>query len=469
MPSIVIDSRTLLPLLQKPRPWGLISNSRRSGNVGRAIRYAGLLYGTEPREWIEMPDKLALEGGKPVRRKKFLRYHAIVDEREIRAVAKVMKSGVWRRGPVVEEYESDLAKYFGVKHALAVFNGTVALHVAMSALRLGPGDEIITTPYTFLASASAALYQNAVPRFADIDPNSYNLDPHEAEKAITDRTRGIVVVHLAGHPADMDPFREIAEKRGLWLIEDTAQGSGALYKGRLVGTIGDIGTFSTVDGKIMSTGEGGFCLTNEDELAEKMGSVHNFYRACATSNIHQFYGIGYNYRMTEFQAAIGREQLKKLDRMVETRRRNAHYLTRLLHKIEGVSSPSEAEWAKHAFYYYALRIDTEALGVSREQFAKALAAEGIPISAGKSTPLLTKTELFVKRIGYGKTSCPFDCCRRTEPIDYGSMRLPVAEAVDKEVFWLTDDLPILARSDLDDIATAVEKVSSVYHASAPPR
>lgn len=409
-----------------------------------------------------MTEKLALEGVAPVRRKQFPRYHAIVDEREIRAVTKVLRSDVWRRGPVVEQYERDLAKYFGVKHALAVFNGTVALHVAMSALGLGPGDEIVTTPYTFLASASAAFYQNAVPRFADIDPRSYNLNPLEAEKAITDRTRGIVVVHLAGHPADMDAFCEIAERHGLWLIEDTAQGTGALYKGRLAGTIGKVGTFSTVDGKIMSTGEGGFCLTDDGELAEKMGSIHNFYRARATSNIHQFHGIGYNYRITEFQAAIGREQLKKLDRMVERRRQNAAYLTKRLREVEGVSPPSEAEWAKHAFYYYALRVDTETLGVSREQFVKALTAEGIPISPSESTPLLTKTELFVKKIGYGRTSCPFDCCHRTEPIDYSSIRLPVAEAVDREVFWLTDDLPILTRNDLDDITTAVRKVSSVY-------
>src|SRR5208283_3344469 len=193
----------------------------------------------------------------------------------------------------------------------------------MAALNLGPGDEIITTPYTFLASASAALYQNALPTFADIDSNSYDLDPVEAEKAITDHTKGFVVVHLAGHPADMGPFREIAKKHGLWIIEDTAQASGALYRDRFAGTIGDVGTFSTVDGKIMSTGEGGFCLTNDDDLAEKMGGIHNFYRAHATSNVYEFYGIGYNYRMTEFQAAIGREQLKKLDRMVQIRRRNA--------------------------------------------------------------------------------------------------------------------------------------------------
>jgi len=405
-----------------------------------------------------MTEKLALEGGKPVRRVKFPQYHAVVDEREVRAVTRVMRSDTWRRGPVVEQYERDLEKYFGVKHALAVFNGTVALHVAMAALDLGPGDEIITTPYTFLASASAALYQNAIPRFADIDSASYNLDPREAEKAINDRTRGIVVVHLAGHPADMDPFREIAEKHNLWIIEDTAQASGAMYKGRFAGTIGNVGTFSTVDGKIMSTGEGGFCLTNDDRLAEKMGSIHNFYRAHATSNIHEFYGIGYNYRMTEFQAAIGREQLKKLDRMVETRRRNAAYLTKHLKGITGVSPPSEVAWARHAFYYYALRIDTKTLGVTRERFEKALTAEGIPISPSRSTPLVNKTQLFVRKIGYGRTDYPWS----TATIDYAAQRLPVAEAVNKEVFWLTDALPILTRDDLDDIVMAVEKVSSAF-------
>jgi len=410
-----------------------------------------------------MVERLAIEDGKPVRRKKFPEYHAIVDQREIKAVTKVLKSrGPWRRGPVVEQYERDLEKHFGVRHALAVSNGTVALHVAMAALGLRPGDEVVTTPYTFVASASAALYQNAIPMFADIDPGSYNLDPSQAEKAITDHTKGIVVVHLAGHPADMDPFLEIAQKQNIWIIEDTAQASGALYKGRLAGTIANVGTFSTVDGKIMSTGEGGFCLTNDYELAERMGSIHNFFRAHATSNIHEFYGIGYNYRMTEFQAAIGREQLKKLDRMVETRRRNAAYLTKRLREVKGVSPPSEAPWAKHAFYYYALRIDTKALGVTREQFEKALTAEGIPISRGRSTPLVHKTELFRKRIGYGGTGCPFACPHRPDPIDYENQSFSIAESVDREVFWLTDALPILGRRDMDDIVTAVEKLASVF-------
>ena len=159
--------------------------------------------------------------------------------------------------------------------------------------------------------------------------------------------------------------------------------------------------------------------------------------------------------MTEIQAAIGMEQLKKLDRMVEIRRRNAAYLTKHLDNVEGISPPSEAQYAKHAFYYYALRIDSKALGVTREQFEKALSAEGIPISAGHSTPLLTRTEVFMKRIGYGNTDRPFNCCHRTEPIDYTAVELPVAEIVDREVFWLTDALPILARDDLDDMVAAV--------------
>jgi dTDP-4-amino-4,6-dideoxygalactose transaminase len=410
-----------------------------------------------------MVEKLALEGGKPVRRKRFPEYHAIVDEREIRAINKVVRSNTWRRGPVVEQYEHDLEKYFGVKHALAVSDGTAALHVAMAALGLGPGDEIITTPYTFLASASAALYQNALPIFADIDQNSYDLDPAHAQKAITDRTKGIVVVHLAGHPADMDAFCEVAKKHNLWVIEDTAQASGALYKNRLAGTIGNVGTFSTVDGKIMSTGEGGFCLTNDDDLAKKMGSIHNFYRAHATSNVYEFYGIGYNYRMTEFQAAIGREQLKKLDRMVQIRRRNADYLTRSLRKIEGVSPPTEAPGTRHAFYYYALRIDIKRLRVSREHFEKALNAEGIPITSSKATALINRSQLFMKKLGYGGTEYPFSL---REGLDYNAQSFPVAEAADKEVFWLTDALPILSRDDLDDVIAAVEKVSSTFLARA---
>jgi dTDP-4-amino-4,6-dideoxygalactose transaminase len=406
-----------------------------------------------------MVEKLALDGGSPVRRKKFPDYHAIMDEREIRAVTKALNSDTWRRGPITEQFERDLARYFGVKHALAVSTGTAALHVSMAALGLGPGDEIITTPYTFLASASSALYQNAIPMFADIDSKSYNLDPVLAEKAVTNRTKGIVVVHLAGHPADMDPFRETAEKHGLWIIEDTAQASGALYKGKFAGTLANVGAFSMVDGKIMSTGEGGFCLTNDDELAEKMACIHNFWRAKPTSNIHEFYGIGYNYRMTEFQAAIGRVQLERLKRMVETRRRNAAYLTKNLSKIKGIVTPSEAPYARHAYYYYALRIDTKTLGVTREQFERALTAEGIPISPGRATALVNRHQLFLKKLGYGGTNYPWSLCN--EPIDYGAQSLPVAEAVERETFWLTDALPALSTNDLDDIIAAVQKVSSV--------
>jgi dTDP-4-amino-4,6-dideoxygalactose transaminase len=162
----------------------------------------------------------------------------------------------------------------------------------------------------------------------------------------------------------------------------------------------------------------------------------------------------------------GREQLRKLGRMVETRRRNAAYLTSHLREIEGISPPSEAPWANHTFYYYALRTDTKSLGVSRDQFEKALTAEGIPISHSRSTPLVPKTELFRKKIGYGATNCPFNCQHRTDQIDYEAQRFAVAEAVDKEVFWLTDALPILRREDLDDIIVAVENVASTFLARA---
>jgi dTDP-4-amino-4,6-dideoxygalactose transaminase len=243
------------------------------------------------------------------------------------------------------------------------------------------------------------------------------------------------------------------------LIEDNAQGSGALYKNKLAGTIGAIGTFSTVDGKIMSTGEGGFCLTNDDELAEKMGAIHNFYRAGASNYVYEFYGIGYNYRMTEFQAAIGREQLKKLDRMVKIRRKNANYLTARLRKIEGVSPPIEESWAKHVYYYYPLRINSGKLRVSRHQFENALTAEGIPVSPHRATPLINRTQLFAKRLGYAGTSYPFSFA---QDLDYNAENYPIAEVVDKEVFWLTDALPILSRDDLDDIVTAVGKVATAY-------
>jgi perosamine synthetase len=406
--------------------------------------------------------KLALEGGEPVRKRPFPSYSAVIDDREVNAVVKVLKSGRLRRGPQVEEFEGKLAKYFNVKHAVAVFNGTVALHVAVAALDLGPGDEMIVPTYTFVASPNAALYQCAVPIFSDIHPSYYNIDPSGLEKLISDKTKGIMVVHMHGHPGDMDPIMEIAEKHGLWVVEDNAQSSGATYKGKLVGTFGAASTFSLVEGKIMVTGEGGFCLTNDDKIAEKMGRIQNFFRLKPTSNIHNFYGIGYNYRMTEMQAAMGIVQLERLDDMVAKRRRNAEYLTRHIKKIEGVYPPMEMPWAKHVYYVYLLRVDTAKLGVSTDQFKAALTAEGIPITPERSTALCHLTDLYKRKIGYGKTSVPFKCDFYDKDIEYREGQCPVAESIAKEVFWLTDALVVLEREDLDDIIAAIEKITIAY-------
>ncbi len=411
---------------------------------------------------FKVTEKLAIDGGKPIREKPFPNYTIILDEKEIKAVENVLRSGRLRRGPVVEEYEKRLAEYLGVSDVLVVANGTVALHLAVAALDLSPGDEVICTPYTFVASASVALYQGAIPIFADIDPDYYTLDPQKIEEKISDKTKGIIVVHLAGHPADMDPIKELADHYNLWVIEDTAQALGAKYKQKLAGGIGEVGTFSTVEGKIMATGEGGFCATNDSILAEKMGSLHNFYRKHATSNIHQFYGIGYNYRATEIQAAIGQVQLDRLEAMLHIRRKNAQYLTNNLRNIEGVTPPKEASWAEHAYYYYPLRIDPSKITTTITRFKEALNAEGIPISDDKSTPLLHLTDMFTQKKGFGVTQYPYDAPYYSKSIEYKVGQLPIAEKIYKETFWLTDALPILEISDLDEIIEAVAKVTSNY-------
>jgi len=221
---------------------------------------------------------LALDGGTPVRSGKPLLVETdVFEDEELQALLAVALKKKLRRAEAALEYERALADWFGAKHAIAVSNGTTAvsngttaLHIALAAFGIGPGDEVIVTPYTFIASDSCVMEQNAVPIFADVDPRYLTLDPADVERKITPRTRAIIPVSIMGTPVDLDPIMELARKHNLWVVEDCAQSPGATYKGKKVGTIGHVGTFSTISGKITSTGEGGFVITNDDDLYDKM-------------------------------------------------------------------------------------------------------------------------------------------------------------------------------------------------------
>lgn len=413
-------------------------------------------------------EKLAIEGAKPVRTKGPFIETDLIEEEEINALIEVVRQNKLRRSNRAEEYEEALAKWFGVKHAIAVANGTVSLHVATAALEIGPGDEVIVSPYTFIASDTSVLEQNAIPIFADIDPHTLTLDPADIERKISDRTRAIIPVSIGGMPMDMDPIMEIARKYGLFVIEDNAQAPGAIYKGRKLGTIGDISSYSTITGKIMSTGEGGFLLTNDDKLYEKMWGFMDFARRKNLGNASKFhFGLPCtNYRITNMQAAIGLEQLKKLEWLNERRIDNANYLNSKLQNIPGIELIPEPSWSKRVYFYYCIRIQPEILGANIIDFAKALAAEGVYDYKYITTTRMMVAQhlepLFLEKKGYGKTQCPFNCPFYGKDVEYKKGQLPVAEKAAEEIFWLSSVHPGLSQEDLDETALAVRKVATIF-------
>lgn len=412
---------------------------------------------------------LAIDGGTPVRSgKPALVETDIFEEEELQALLAVAQKKKLRRAEAALDYERALADWFGVKHAIAVSNGTTALHIALAAFGIGPGDEVIVTPYTFIASDSCVLEQNAIPIFADVDPNYLTLDPADVARKITKRTKAIIPVSITGNPVDLDPIMALAREHNLWVLEDCAQSPGATYKGRKVGTVGHVGTFSTISGKITSTGEGGFVITNDDDLFEKMWGYMDFARQRSLGAASKFHwGLPCtNYRITNMQAAIGLEQVKKMDRLIAQRTANARYLTERLRQVPGILPPQEPPWGERVYYYYAIRIQPEVLGADMLNFAVALAAEGIYDLGYLSTTRWIIPQhlqpLFLTKTGYGGTKCPFECPWYEGSVTYGPGQHPVAERACEEVFWLTSAHPMLAQQDLDDIAAAVEKVATAF-------
>jgi dTDP-4-amino-4,6-dideoxygalactose transaminase len=277
----------------------------------------------------------------------------IISEQAKEEVAEVLDSGMLADGEVVRVFEDEFAEYVGVEHAIATSSGTTALHAMLEASGVGEGDKVLTTPFSFISTANSIVHAGAEPVFADIDPRTYNLDPDEARSVLDkhDNVEAIMPVHLYGLPADMDEFREIAHEHDLLLFEDAAQAHGAEYDGEKVGSVGDAGAFSFYPTKNMTTGEGGMITTDDDEIAERARQVVDHGRTEGYE--HTF--VGYNYRMTNIAAAIGRDQLNRLPDWVERRRENA----RLLNDDLGgeVETPHEPDGAKHAYHQYTVRTD----------------------------------------------------------------------------------------------------------------
>lgn len=291
---------------------------------------------------------------------------------EKKYVADCLESGwISGSGKYVEELEKQFAAFCGVAHAVAVVNGTAALHVALLALGIGPGDEVIVPDLTYIASANAVTYCGARPVFADVDPSTWTINPEDVARRITSRTKAIMPVHIYGHPADMDPILDLARARKLFVIEDAAEAHGAEYKGRRVGALGDIATFSFYGNKIMTTGEGGIVTTNDQGLAQRVRLLKG--QGVDPARRYWFPIIGYNYRLTNIQAAIGLAQFEKIDWLVERRREVARQYKEALKNLS-VSTPFEAAWAKNVYWLYSICVPE---GLDRDLVMDELMKQGI--------------------------------------------------------------------------------------------
>ncbi len=348
---------------------------------------------------------------------------------EIDAVRAVLEDGMVADGPEVRRFESEFSAYCGVDHAVGTSNGTTALHAALEALGIGDGDRVVTTPFSFVASANAIRLAGATPVFADIDPLTYNLDPTAAERAVRETDAdAILVVHLYGLPAEMDAFRDIAADEDVFLIEDAAQAHGATYRGESVGTFGDAAAFSFYPTKNMTTGEGGMILTDDSGVAERAASYVNHGRGGDDAYAHT--RLGTNYRMTSIAAAIGRVQLERLPEWVNRRRSNARRLSTALDRVPGIDAPVEPDGVRHAYHQYTVRC------TDRERLRDRLAQAG------------------VKSGVYYPTTIP-----ELEAYDGFDVDTPVAERAADEVLSLPVH-PGLSESDVDTIIESLRTLEN---------
>lgn len=352
----------------------------------------------------------------------------IITDEEIEAVTEVLKSGMLAQGPKVEEFQNKFAQYSDAKYGIATSSGTTALHTALVAAGVEQGDEVITTPFTFAATSNSILYSNATPVYADIDPKTFNLNPEKIEEKITDKTKAIMPVHLYGQPADMDPILEIAEKHDLKVIEDAAQAHGSTYKGKKIGSIGDLGCFSFYPTKNMTTGEGGMVTTNDEELAEKSSMV----RAHGESKRYEQSLLGYNYRMTDIAASIGLVQLKNIDQINKKRNENAEYLSEGLSDVKGITTPEIADNVTHVFHQYTIRVSKD-----RNAFKDFLTQK--EIGTGVHYPIVLYKQPYYQNIGL-------------------TGNCPEAELAANQVISLPVH-PSLTQEELDTIISAVKECS----------
>lgn len=360
-------------------------------------------------------------------------------------------------GPEVQKFEAKWCERFGVAHAISVNSATSALIAAMGAIGIGPGDEVITSPYTMTATAVAPLFYGGIPVFADIDPDYFCLDVASVERAITPRTRAILAVNIFGHPAELKKLRALADAKGLYLVEDNAQAILAEEDGRLAGTIGHIGIYSLNIHKHIQTGEGGICVTNDDALATRLQLIRNhgenvidWLKVDDLTNI-----VGFNFRMTEMSAAVGVAQLDRIDELVERAESISRRLTEGTSNLAGFSAPAVRAGCRHNYFMWSAKVDPARLGTSRDAFSKALTTEGFPNAQGYVEPIY-RIPMFQKRIAIGRDGFPFNLSDRTYPDGL----CPVAEAM-RDV-QLLQFQPVSWDADDEQVEMMIEAVRKVH-------
>jgi dTDP-4-amino-4,6-dideoxygalactose transaminase len=395
---------------------------------------------------------LALFGGTPVRTRPFTHWPVFGKPEEERLLA-TLRSGNWGRldGPEVAEFEQRFAAMHGCKHGIAVANGTVSLRIALLAAGIGAEDEVIVPPYTFVSTASAVVEANAIPVFADVDLNTFNMDAAAVEAAITPRTKAIIPVHFAGHPADMEAMMTTARARRLIVIEDAAHAHGVRYQDRPAGSLGHLASFSFQSSKNLTSGEGGIITTNDDALAESCRSIQNCGRV-PDGRWYEHHVISGNYRLGEFQGALLNCQLDRLEEQTRTRDGNGRYLASRLAGLPGLHPQTRlTDCTRHSYHLFMLRIDG-AFGAPRAAVLRALEAEGIPCSAGYGYSLpdqpLFRNKAFGPYLPVASAS-----------LDYSQAHCPNSDLLCREqCIWLEQNLLLGSREDMDDIGRAFEKI-----------
>ncbi len=400
----------------------------------------------------------ALLGGTPVRRTPFPAW-PVADRGEEDALIRVVRSGKWFRGENVSAFESAYATLTGAKHCLGTANGTSALITTLGALGVGPGDEVIVPPYTFVATINAVLMMRALPVFVDSDLETFQIDARKVERAITGNTRLILPVHLGGSAADLDTLMDVAKRRGITLVEDACQAHLAEWRGRKVGTLGRAGCFSFQASKNLNSGEGGAIITDDDALVEACYRFHNNSRGRRnTGDDFSYRNIGANLRMSEFLAALLAAQMTRLEAQARTRDENAAYLTRMLKEIPGITPARMYDGCtRTAYHLYMFRYDPIRFsGLPRAAFIKALGAEGVPALAGYS-PL--NKEPFLED---AFSSRGFQTIYSKARMDgwRAQNHFPQNDRLCTEAIWLVQTMLLGPRKDMDDIAEAVRKVQA---------